>query len=256
MWLRNAPPYVALAIPTGFVLATCYNLEAPGFHGDWQLSANRRYMDSTPAGAQGFPALVRLYNRLAAQSQLCAEAWLPGVSCPPHEPAVDASWWGVAPWARAFCADVVEWLQPDDGWRLHEELEEVFRRPHRELAQWLRPLGAGSAGSRILARYIPMVSGAGPGRLILLHDSAWTLLVIRLTVSWGLTRHLKDLPALWQSLILVRRLGCWPDPVARAYLQSDPVFLEEIFGHFDFSPELRRILDCLLEASRQELSGG
>lgn len=48
------------------------------------------------------------------------------------------------------------------------------------------------------------------------HDAAWTLLGIRLRAKWCLLRHLKDLPALWETLRLVWRLRRWPDPVARA----------------------------------------
>ena len=69
---------------------------------------------------------------------------------------------------------------------------------------------------------------------------------------WGLVHSLKDLPALWQSLILFRHLGCWPDPVARAYLDSDLLFLAEMFSYFDFSTELRRIPGRFLEAAQQE----
>ena len=56
-----------------------------------------------------------------------------------------------------------------------------------------------------------------------------------------------------QSLLLVRRLRRWPDPVARAYLESDVAFLRELFGHFDFTPHVRLDLDRFLESAEEEL---
>jgi hypothetical protein len=79
-------------------------------------------------------------------------------------------------------------------------------------------------------------------------------LVIRLTARWGLRRHLKDLPALWQSLSLVRRLKRWPDPMAVAYLESDLMFLRQLFDHFPFSPRLRSALDQFIDISADTLS--
>ena len=219
-------------------------------------ATNLTYMRATPAGRAGYGAVVDLYHRLAVQGQTCAEAWEAGQPCPSHEPAVDAFWWGVAAWANAFCADVMAWLAPYNGRRLHHELQEVFCRPHREFAQWLRPLGAGSVGTRVITGYSPRVPAGRPAQLILCHDAAWTGLVIRLTAMWGLVRHLKDLRALWQSLRLVRRLRGWPDPVARAYLESDLAFFRGLFGHFPFTPRLRSVLDCFLEAADEELAGG
>jgi hypothetical protein len=158
----------------------------------------------------------------------------------------------VAAWANAFCADVAGWSGPLHASTIHNSLQENFCRPHREFAQWLRPLEPESPGARLAARYSPQVNGGSPAGIILAHDAAWMVLVIRLTVCRGFTHHLKDLPALWQSLMLVRRLRRWPDPVARAYLESDLKFLRELFGHFHFRPQVRLALDRFLEVAEEE----
>ncbi len=211
---------------------------------------NLAYMRATPAGRAGYGAVVRLYERIASQSLDCARAWEAGMPCPPHEPVVDAFWWGVAAWANVFCADVAAWFGPVHAGIIHNGLQESFCCPHQEFAQWLRPE---IPGARMVACYSPQVVGSSPAGIILGHDAAWTLLVIRLTARWGLLRHLKDLPALWQSLRLVRRLRRWPDPVAGAYLESDVAFLREMFGHFDFRPHVRLALDRFLESAEEEL---
>ena len=214
-------------------------------------ATNLAHMPTTPAGRASPGALVKLYQRLAGQGLVCAQAWKDGRPCPPHEPAVDAFGWGVAAWARSFSTDLVYLTQSADEPLLREEMQEVFCRPHREFACWLRPLDdRGMAG--VFHAY-SHVAGTSPARLVLAHDAAWTSLVIRLTARWGLPHHLKDLPALWQSLMLVRRLRRWPDPVARAYLESDLKFLRELFGHFHFRPQVRLALDRFLEAAEEEV---
>jgi hypothetical protein len=219
-------------------------------------ATNLAYMRGTPAAKAGYGAVVRLYQRIASQGLDCAKAWEQRRPCPPHEPAVDAFWWGVAAWANLFCADVAGWNWGIHARAIHQELQEVFCRPHREFAQWLRPLGSESPGAPTVARYDPWVDKGNAAGIILAHDAAWTLLVIRLTARWGLVRHLKDLPALWQALLLVRRLRRWPNPVARAYLESDVKFLRELFGHFHFRPQVQLVLDRFLEAAEEELTHG
>lgn len=63
-------------------------------------------------------------------------------------------------------------------------------------------------------------------------------------------------PTLWQALLLARRLRRWPDPVARAYLESDLAFLRELFGHFDFIPHVWLALDQFLVAAEEDLADG
>jgi hypothetical protein len=214
------------------------------------------YMRGTPAAKAGYGAVVRLYQRIASQGLDCAKAWEQRRPCPPHEPAVDAFWWGVAAWANLFCADVAAWSGPVHARAIHDSLLESFCRPHREFAQWLRPLRPASTEVPLVASHAAPFNGASPAEIILAHDAAWTLLVIRLTARWGLVRHLKDLPALWQALLLVRRLRRWPNPVARAYLESDMKFLRELFGHFHFRPQVQLVLDRFLEAAEEELTHG
>ncbi len=213
-------------------------------------ATNLAHMRTTPAGRASPGALVKLYQRLADQGLACAQAWKDGRPCPPHEPAVDAFWWSVAAWAGVFSSDLVKCLEPRDGRLLHDELQEVFCRPHREFAAWLRPLDDGRAA--LVFRSYGQVAGTSPARLVLAHDVAWTGLVMRLSARWGLPHHLKDLPALWQSLNLVRRLKRWPDPMAVAYLESDLMFLRQLFDHFPFSPRLRSILDRFIDAAERE----
>ena len=215
-------------------------------------ATNLAHMPTTPAGRASPGALVKLYQRLAGQGLACAQAWKDGRPCPSHEPAVDAFWWGVAAWARSFSTDLVYLTQSADEPLLREEMQEVFCRPHREFACWLRPLDdRGMAG--VFHAY-SHVARTSPARLVLAHDAAWTSLVIRLTARWGLRRHLKDLPALWQSLSLVRRLKRWPDPTAVAYLESDLMFLRQLFDHFPFSSRLRAALDQFIDISADTLS--
>ncbi len=76
---------------------------------------------------------------------------------------------------------------------------------------------------------------------------------MRLTARWGLPHHLKDLPSLWHSLNLVRRLKRWPDPMAVAYLESDLMFLRQLFDYFPFSPRLRATLDQFIDAAEREV---
>jgi hypothetical protein len=219
-------------------------------------ATNLAYMRATPAGKAGYGAVVRLYHRLAAQGLACAQAWAARGPCPPHEPAVDAFWWGVAAWAPMFSVDVLCWAGHGDDRLLHHELQEAFCRPHLEFARWLRPLRPEERGARLVSAYFPRAGSATPGRMVLRHDAAWTRLVIRLTAGWGLLHHLKDLPALGQALLLLRHLERWPDPVARAYLESDLAFLRELFGHFDFTPGLRAALESFLARAGEEVASG
>ncbi len=216
------------------------------------MDTNVRYMATTPAGKAGYPAVVRLYQRIAKESLDCAAAWVAGNPCPPHEPATSAFWWGVAAWASDFTRDVLSWHsggQPLPGRGvLFQELQDIFCRPHREFAQWLKPRSFGTVISLWDFADTYEVDHIGsPARIILLHDAAWTAKVMRLTARWGLVHHLKDLPALVQGLLLMRRLKRPGDPVGRAYLDGDLVFLKELFGHFPFTPQTQAVLDHFLE---------
>jgi len=222
---------------------------------------NFRYMGKTPAGQAGYPAVVRLYDRLATQSYDCARAWL---SCRDlraleHEPAVDAFWWGVVEWAHAFPRALLRWSGYHDP-ELYDEMELVFFTPHREFARWLRPKVAKARRGRVLhwrrgrvLHWRPWPFYQRPAEIILQYDAHWTRRVILLTARWGLLHHLRDVKALWQALFLMRRLRSWPEPVAAAYLASDLVFLRELFGHFDFSPRLKAIIENFLAVAESEV---
>ena len=224
-------------------------------------ATNAAYMLETPAGTAGYPAVVNLYAKIAAESLVLAAAWDEGGSCPPHDPAVDAFWCGVAHWSATFFHDVIQWwverrrsstdIEPVGALGKAKasdllDAREVFYRPHQEFATWLR--FAERPTYRIRPRAID-----SPARIILEHDAAWTIGVIKLTARWGLVRHLKDLPALWQSVALVRRLRSFPNDAALTYLHSDLEFLERLFSNFPFSAEARAVLHVFLERARHEM---
>ncbi len=210
-------------------------------------ATNVAYMRASPAGQQGYGALVKLYQSIAGASLNCAREWADDNSCPPHQPAVDAFWWAVAVWAVRFTTDVVGWAAPPREGLLLQEVQEVFTRPHIEFANWLRPV---LQKDRVSAYPFVTAWPPNPGLMILAHDIAWTWKTIRLTARWGLGAHLKELPAFGQALLLMRRLKRGPrDPVANAFLGSDLVFFRRLFRHFDFSPELRGVLDRFLAAA-------
>jgi len=240
---------------------------------DWELlkmrqevirlcaSTNGRYMETTAAGrVSGLEAMVRLYDRLATQSYGCAVAWLQGRPVPEHEPAVDAFWWGVVEWAHAFPRALLRWggyHEPE----LYEEMGRVFYVPHWDFAFWLRRPSAvtsrcaGDVLIPIHSWYRPWPVYRRPAEIILRYDAHWTRRVILLTARWGLLHHLRDAKALWQALFLMRRLRRWPDPVAVAYLESDLVFLRELFGHFEFSPRLKGIIENFLAVAERQQHG-
>lgn len=227
-------------------------------------STNWGYMATTAAGhVPGLEAMTRLYDRLATQGYSCAQAWLEERPVPEHEPAVDAFWWGVASWAGAFPKAILRWGGYHDQ-ELYDELEWRFWVPHWEFARWLKPVfpecyqnptvRAGALTHcvwRLILRPWPVYRR--PPEIILRYDAHWTWRVILLTARWGLLHHLKrDAKALWEALFLMRRLRRWPDPVAVAYLESDLTFLRELFGHFDFSPRLRAIIENFLAVAEKE----
>ena len=228
-------------------------------------STNWGYMATTAAGhVPGLEAVARLYDRLATQSYSCAQAWLEDRPVPEHEPAVDAFWWGVVEWAHAFPRALLRWggyHEPE----LYDEMARVFYIPHWEFACWLRPPKS-IVGYAVLpeARQVPVPTVfhlpwpfyRRPAEIILRYDARWTRRVILLTARWGLLHHLKrDAKALWQALFLMRRLRRWPDPVAVAYLESDLVFLRELFGHFEFSPRLKGIIENFLAVVERQQHG-
>ncbi len=214
---------------------------------------NSRYMRRS-AGQAGYPAVVGLYDRLADQSLDCARAWAAAEPIPDHEPAVDAFWWGLVEWAHYFTVAILRWGSYQEI-ELYREMDRVFVRPHVEFASWLRPdlhhrhrvpnKGVIGAGESLRA-----------AEVILRCDVRWTWCVILRTARWGLLHHLKrDAKALWQALFLMRRLRQWPDPVAVAYLESDVVFLRELFGHFEFSHRMKAIIENFLAMAAQSHSG-
>ena len=218
-------------------------------------ATNMAYMRATPAGQQGYGALVRLYESIAGASLNCAREWADDNPCPPHQPAVDAFWWGVYAWSLQFSADILWWWARNTNrpnGLLLNQFQRAFCDPHLWFALWLRPLKLEE--KRLIAAYARRVDSLTPGEIILCHDVRWTRSVIRLTARWGLVHHLKDLQALGQSVLLIHHLSRGPrnSTIARAYLGSDLVFFRRLFRHFDFSPELRGVLDRFLAAADEQ----
>ncbi len=234
----------------------------------------------TAAVEAGYPAVVGIYRRIARDSSRLANQWVqeadleavegdryPGEPVPAHSAAVDAFWWGVSIWAKDFCSDMVTWWdgmsEAEPGVRqrerknelIREELTRVFVYPHFEFACWLRPR-PGWWGSGRWKKPVATVPILTPGQIILDHDALWTLQVIKLTARWGLHRHLKDVPALWQALLLVRKLRQHDNAVAGAYLESDLAFLAEIFGHFPLGRRAKTMVDVFLQVAAENLARG
>jgi len=199
---------------------------------------NAGYM-RLPGGLEGYEAMVSLYQRIAAQSEACAQAWLEERTCPPHEPATSAMWWAVVSWALSFCKD----LDVDN-----QEWQEVFVSPHLGFASYLRS-AAPSPSWELGARRSPVEA-------ILLHDVRWIKLVIKLTTRWGLWRHLKDWRALWQARRLIQALRDITSEEARIYLKSDLRFFKDLFEPFPWAEETRKHLNAWLTLAHEEAPMG
>lgn len=238
---------------------------------------NLGYMVTTPAGqVNQYPRVRRIYERLAIQGYACAEAWMEGRPPPPHEAGLDAFWWAVAAWAGAFMNDLLK-VSPIAcafGGAAARNLQlralDNFYQPHLEFASYLRPRLSGVTGyDQVDLRHIT------PGRMILMHDAKWTALGVGLAVRWRPLYLVTDPRTLWEALRLSEALrnpmpnkkgadlpprpGEAPfNPVAWAYLESDLVFLRELFGHFAglFSDDLNRIVRGFLNSVEIELRGG
>ncbi len=202
---------------------------------------NSGYM-SLPAGqVRGYEAVTRLYQRIAAQSLACAQAWLEDKPCPPHEPATSAFWWANVAWAIAFGQalgmELLEWYYFD------------FVRPHYDFAYYLRPYKGPLALPPALGEEVQ------PARVIILWlDARWMALVIGLTARWGLIHHLKDFRVFWQSLRLMKVLKSpKKHPVSQAYLVSDIAFLRDLFKPFPFELSTRQRIEQLLIRADAEL---
>lgn len=192
---------------------------------------NRDYMRLPAGQVTGLTTLTELYQRMASQSVECAHAWVSDQSCPSHEPAVDAFWWGVVAWADAFGQSI----KVEKG-----EWHQVFIVPHLNFAAYLKD------GNHLVT--INPVSGTA-GEIIMELDARWMELVIRLTMQWGLLHHLKDRQALVEAKNLDALLRVPGSLAFKAYLESDLVFFRELFKNFQFSPETTAYLrDWLLWA--------
>ena len=247
-------------------------------------ATNRAYMTGpsiggrppTAAAVAGYPAVVKLYQRIAGESLNLANRWVQeadleavegdsypgGPAVPAHSVAVDAFWWAVSLWAKDFCSDMVTWWdgmsEAEPGVRqrerknelIRDELTRVFVHPHVDFANWMK-MRRGRWVDIWAETTVPILT---PGQIILDHDARWTLQVIKLTARWGLHRHLKDLPALWQGLLLIRKLRQHDNAVAGAYLESDLVFLAELFGHFPLGRRTMTMIDVFLQIAAENLA--
>ncbi len=236
---------------------------------------NSRYMATTPAGqTEQFPRVRRIYDRLATQGYECAQAWVEGRPPPPHEAGVDAFWWAVASWSNAFMGDllVASPIYCAQGAEVQgsilRQVAENWYQPHLQFAMYLRPHPSG------VIAYDPVdLKHMTSGQIILAHDAKWTTLGARLAVRWHPLYLVKEFRTLWEALRLAGDLRGPPkrwsnlvsgyNPVARAYLESDLVFLRELFGHFSvihlrppqWSELLRRIINRFLDSVETELNG-
>ena len=186
-----------------------------------------------PSMVEGYSKVAALYQQIADQSKKCAQAWLKDKPCPPHEPAVDAFWWGVVAWADAFGLSIgvnpLEWGRK-------------FIAPHHEFADYLRP-------GRPPEPLSP-VDGS-PAGIILELDARWTALVIKLTARWGLTHHLKDVGAMVEAQRLQGELRRPDSPAYKVYLKSDVAFFKALFRNFPFSDKTRQHLNQFLEKAEE-----
>lgn len=180
---------------------------------------NRDYMRLPAGQVTGLTTLTELYQRMASQSVECAHAWVSDQSCPSHEPAVDAFWWGIVPWADAFGQSI----KVEKG-----EWHRVFIVPHLSFAAYLK------AGNHLES--ISPVSGTA-AEIILELDRRWMELVIRLTMKWGLLHHIKDRQALNEAKNLDAMLRVPSSTAWSLYLESDLAFFRQLFKNFQFSAE-------------------
>ena len=139
------------------------------------------------------------------------------------------------------------------------QVAENFYRPHLEFARYLRPRPSGRLS------YDPVdLSGMSPGQIVLAHDAKWTTLGVCLAVHWYPLYLVKEARTLREALRLSKELrkrappGFPPaNPTAAAYLESDLVFLRELFGHFadlkNWSSALQGIINRFLDSVETEL---
>lgn len=234
----------------------------------------------TPAAEAGYPAVVEVYRRIARESQSLANYWVqeadleaaegdryPGAPVKAHSAAVDAFWWTIVFWAQEFCSEMVAWWDTmphrEEGHvrqrerkndNVADELVQRVIMPHWEFAYWLRPMHKPPFSKALgLWRNWPDREDApGPASIILDQDADWTMQVLKWTARWGLRQHLRDLPALYQTLLLVRRLRQHDNAVARAYLESDLDFLQQFFSHFPLGRRATTMIDVFLQVAREE----
>lgn len=192
---------------------------------------NLEYM-RLPAGQLGdFREIVKFYERLAAQSLTCAQAWWDDKPCPKHEPALDAFWWAVVSWAEAFLISLG--VAPRERW--------VFVNPHLTFARYLRP---GEKPERIEPH-------AGlPAEVIIELDIRWLKLVVKLTSKWGLIQYLKAMPVLKEAKRLEGELRS-DGPVREAYLRSDLKFFDALFEPFPFKYQTQQQIKDWLAMANQ-----
>ncbi|KKM87065.1 hypothetical protein LCGC14_1272680 [marine sediment metagenome] len=203
---------------------------------------NNEYMGKAAGQVKGYEKITALYRRLSKESLACAQAWLEGKPKPPkHEPALDAFWWALVPWAHAMGRDMRvdqrEWF--DKFVKPHYAFARYLHEGHPFSGRWffIDPQGAQRRG--VPASVWPQLWPASEAwNVILYNDVRWTKMVIGLTARWGVLQHFKDLPALWQTLRLLKELA---PPYRRntqhEFLVSDVEFFHELFKPFSFSRE-------------------
>jgi hypothetical protein len=196
---------------------------------------NEAYM-RLPAGmVSGYNLVADLYRRLATQSRQCAEAWVNDQCCPDHEPAVDAFWVAVVPWAISFGQS----LHLDPG-----EWHQAVVHPHEQFVQYLT--------NNTCDDPIKLISGT-PSEIIMKLDAEWMSRVAYLTGRWAWFRYLPDIPALAQAKQLDSALQEPGSEAQKAYLKSDLVFFRQLFEPFPFSESMRSDINGILAQVEDEI---
>ncbi len=197
---------------------------------------NCNYMRLPAGQLERYPNLIDLYQRIADQSLECANAWVRNLTCPDHEPAVDAFWWAVSAWAETFGLSAG---MPTQEWFT------IFVYPHIEFARYLKPEGSVDA--------IDPHAGK-PAETILELDVRWMKRVMILTGAWGWFVHLKDVPAVEDARCLERELRSEDSEARDAYLHSDLIFFHELFKPFPFKEKTREQLMDWLDMAEPDQS--
>lgn len=197
---------------------------------------NNDYMRLPAGRVDDYNLISDLYRRLAQQSLECSMAWMNGQDCPKHEPAVNAFWTAVMPWAdefaRTFHMPELEWY-------------DVFMQPHSEFLRFIRHD----------CDWVPLeqVHGSTSERVMKL-DADWMSRVVTLTTRWAFWQYLSEKDVIGQAKRLEQELKTPGSPVQKAYLISDFAFFKNLFEPFPFSNQSRECINKFLASLETEIN--